>query len=207
MLKIVVLDTETTGLYNKKEQDLDKQPHIIQFAALFWDIFEDWQFSLSWTTDLLFKPPIPIPYETSQIHHIYDIDVKDKNPIDEDLYIIIQKLNECDIIIWHNIEFDINMLKVEVSRLKKKNILIDFQPKKVFCTMNESINWCKLPKKSWKGYKRPKLQELCKKALWDYFSGAHNALVDIEYTLRAFLSLYEKWIFKLEERQQQWLFD
>jgi len=31
-VKIFVYDTETTGFIDKKEIDLDKQPHIIQFA-------------------------------------------------------------------------------------------------------------------------------------------------------------------------------
>jgi hypothetical protein len=31
-MKIFVFDTETTGFINKKEFNLNKQPHIIQFA-------------------------------------------------------------------------------------------------------------------------------------------------------------------------------
>lgn len=205
-MRIIVLDVETTSLYNKKETDLDKQPYIVQFAGVVWTI-DNKEFIVEKEIDLLFKPPISIPYNVSEIHHIYDIDVKDKQPIDEDLIRITQLINEVDVVIWHNIEFDLNCIKVEIQRLKNKWELIDFQPKKIFDTMNESINWCRLPKKSWVWFKRPKLQELCKKALWEYFTGAHNALQDVKFTLKAFLKLYKDWIFNLEEREQQWLFD
>jgi DNA polymerase III epsilon subunit-like protein len=33
-MKIFVFDTETTGFIDKKESDLKKQPHIIQFAGI-----------------------------------------------------------------------------------------------------------------------------------------------------------------------------
>ncbi len=207
MTRIIVLDVETTSLYNKKETNLANQPYIIQFAWMYWEIDEEWNFELEWTIDLLFKPPIDIPAEVSEIHHIYNIDVKYKMPIDDDLIRITKLINEVDIVIWHNIDFDLNCIKIEIGRLKKKWIPIDLSPKKVFCTMTESVNYCRLPRKSWAWFKRPKLQELCRKALWEYFHWAHNALVDVEWTLKAFIKLFNEGIFKLEERKQQWLFD
>ena len=181
-ITICVFDTETTWLYSK-EKKIDEQPHIIQFAWIFWEIGEDGVFTQTEVIDELFKPPIEIPVVASEIHHIYNVDVKDKPPIEEWIPSIIEKLNNTDIIIWHNIEFDLTAIRTEVNRLKLKWVLIDFAPQKTFCTMNESIKYCKLPKKSWKGFKRPKLQELTKKALWEYLLWAHNAFVDVECTL------------------------
>lgn len=206
-MKIVVLDVETTWLYNKKETNLDNQPHIIQFAWIFWEMTDEWEFIEEEVIDRLYKPPIEIPYEVSQIHHIYNVDVKDKWSIWDWLKSIIDKLNEADIIIGHNIEFDINMIKLEVDRLKMKWELIDFAPKKVFCTMNNSINYCAIIRKTWTWFKRPKLQGLTKKTLWVYFTWAHNALEDTKWTLKAFLKLHNEWVFILEEREQLWLFN
>lgn len=205
-MKILVFDTETTGLYNKAERDLEKQPYIVQIAAIYGRL-EDWQFIEEWRLDELYKPPISIPYETSLIHHIYDVDVKDKAPIDEGIIGFCSLTSEVDIVIWHNIEFDISMLQCEISRLKQRGVNIDFTPKKTFCTMNESINWCRLPRKSWNWFKRPKLQELTKLALWQNFYWAHNAIVDVEWTLKAFIKLWNDWVFNPKEREQQWLFD
>jgi hypothetical protein len=33
-MKILIFDTETTGLPNKKESDLEKQPRVVQFAGI-----------------------------------------------------------------------------------------------------------------------------------------------------------------------------
>ena len=37
-MKILVFDTETTGFINKKEFNLEKQPHIVQFAGIIGEI-------------------------------------------------------------------------------------------------------------------------------------------------------------------------
>lgn len=42
-MKIFVFDTETTWFIDKKESDLDKQPNIIQFAWIMWEL-ENWEF-------------------------------------------------------------------------------------------------------------------------------------------------------------------
>ncbi len=49
--------------------------------------------------NMLFKPPIPIPYESSQIHHIYDVDVKNAPSFKEKLDEVMKYINEPDIII------------------------------------------------------------------------------------------------------------
>lgn len=204
-MKIMVFDSETTGLINKKAK-LEDQPHLVQFAGIVGTITEG-IFTEEDRIDLLVKPPIPIPDEASQIHHIYAIDVKDAPSVREVLPSLVKLINECDIVIWHNIEFDINMMQIEVDRLKMEGVVIDLAPKKTFCTMNESISYCRIPRKSGTGFKRPKLQELTKKVLWEYFFWAHSAIVDTEWTMKAFIKLWNEGVFKLKEREQIWLFD
>jgi DNA polymerase III epsilon subunit-like protein len=57
---------------------------------------------------------------------------------------IIKLINEPDIIVGHNIEYDENMIKLELRRLEKE---YEYRPKQTICTMNSSINFCKLPKR------------------------------------------------------------
>ena len=75
-MKILVFDTETTGFINKKEFDLAKQPYIIQFAGILGEL-ENGKYREIERKNIFIKPPISIPYGASQVHHIYDIDVKD----------------------------------------------------------------------------------------------------------------------------------
>jgi len=75
-VKILVFDTETTWFLNKKDLSLDAQPYIIQFAGILWEL-ENGVYTEIERKNILIKPPISIPYWASQVHHIYDIDVRD----------------------------------------------------------------------------------------------------------------------------------
>ena len=205
-MKVFVFDTETTWLFNKLEKNLDKKPYIIQFAWILVDMENDWLYNELERINIFIRPPISIPYETSKVHWLYDIDVLDKQPFEKQIESIIPYINNSDIIVWHNIEFDETMLKIEIDRLKQKWIWVDYNPKNIICTMKESIQYCRLPSKSWFWFKRPKLQELVKITLWDYFHWAHDAIVDVENTLKALSVLVEKWVIKLEKKETLTLF-
>ena len=200
-MKIFVYDTETTWFINKKEPDLNLQPNIIQFAWILWNL-ENWEFIEEKRIDIIINPKKPIPFASSQVHHLYDIDVKNAPYIEDVIDEIMTYINEPDIIIWHNIEYDESMVKLELKRLEQE---YRYQPKQVICTMNESTNFCKLPKKiassAW--YKRPKLWELHKKLFWEYFIWAHDAMVDVEATLRSFVELVKQDIIKLKEKKEE----
>ena len=200
-MKIFVFDTETTWFIDKKESDLDKQPYVIQFAWILGDIDKNWEFKEEERVNIIINPWSPIPYGSSQIHHIYDIDVKNKPKIDKAIEDILHYINSPDIIIWHNIEYDESMIKLELQRLNRVH---DYKPKQTFCTMNESINYCKLPKRNENspGYKRPKLGELHKKLFNKYFIWAHDAMVDVEATLKCFVELYKRDIIQVEEIEE-----
>lgn len=200
-MKIFVFDTETTWFIDKKEKDLNKQPNIIQFAWILWEL-KDWEFKKEKEVNILINPKKPIPYDSSQVHHIYDIDVKNAPFIENIIDEILEYINTPDIIIWHNIEYDIDMLKLELKRLDKEH---DFKPKQIECTMNSSINFCQLAKKNenstW--YKRPKLWELHKCLFWEYFIWAHDAMTDVKATLRSFIELVNNWTIKLVLKEQK----
>jgi hypothetical protein len=69
--------------------------------------------------------------------------------------------------------------------------------------MYSSREFCKLPKKMigspW--YKLPKLWELYKTLFWEYFVWAHDAMVDVDATVKSFLELVEKWVIVLEKKE------
>lgn len=188
-MKIFVFDTETTGFINKKETDLNKQPRIIQFAWVLWEV-KDWEFIQEKEINILINPKIPIPYQSSEVHHIYDIDVKNAPYIEDVIDEIIYYINLPDIIIWHNIEYDENMVKLELKRLEK---IYKYTPKQTLCTMKRTVDFCAI-QWNWKRFKYPKLWELHKKLFWEYFIWAHDALVDVNATLKCFIELKNKWV-------------
>jgi len=205
-MRIFVFDCETTGLYSKAEKDISKQPYIIQFSWILVDINQQGEWEEIERIDKLIKPPILIPYVTSQIHWLYDVDVIWKSSFAEQYKEIMKYIND-NTIVWHNVAFDVNMLQVEIERMKREWEPVDFCPKRIIDTMNSSINYCALPKKgTGKWFKRPKLQELTKKTLWHYFCWAHNAMVDVEYTLKAFAVLVREWVISLKGEEKLTLF-
>ncbi len=197
-MKIFVFDTETTWFINKKETDLDKQPKIIQFAWIIWEI-KDSKFIEEKRINILINPKISIPYVSSQVHHIYDIDVKNASFIEDVIEDIIWNINWPDIIIWHNIEYDEDMIKLELKRL---NMEYKYKPKQKVCTMKSTVDFCKI-EWNWNRFKYPKLWELHKILFWEYFIWAHDAMVDVEATLRCFVELLNKKIIKIEKSKDE----
>lgn len=197
-MNILIFDTETTWFIDKKNPDLNAQPYIIQFAWIYWKL-ENGEFSEIKRINQFIKPKISIPYAASQVHHIYDIDVKNAPSIEEYIDEFIKIINESDVIIWHNIEYDEEMIKLELKRLGRE---YEYNPKQILCTMKNTVEYCKLPW-SWERFKYPKLWELYKKLFWEYFIGAHDAIVDVEATLKSFLELHKIWVVKLEQKKEQ----
>lgn len=197
-MKILVFDTETTWFIDKKNPNLDTQPYIIQFAWIFGEL-KDGKFIEIKRINQFIKPKISIPYASSQVHHIYDIDVKNAPSIEEYIDDFLSIINESNIIIWHNIEYDEDMIKLELKRLGRE---FEYRPQQVLCTMKQTVDYCKLPG-NWERFKYPKLWELYKKLFWEYFIWAHDAIVDVEATLKAFLELHKLQVVKIQEKKQQ----
>lgn len=202
--KVLVFDTETTGLLWQKNAPLETRPYIVQFAGIVVEMDKYWNNKELARIDQFIKPPMKIPYVTSEIHWIYDCDVIDKKPLSWYAKTISYFLNEPDFIVAHNLAFDRDVLKYEFERLRKEWLPFDFIPKNTICTMEESRDWCNIPSKHKfaKRPKNPKLQELTKIALWTYFDWAHNAMVDVEWTLKAFIALVKNWTINFKEKEE-----
>jgi DNA polymerase III epsilon subunit-like protein len=199
-MRIFVFDTETTGFIDKKESNLDKQPRIIQFAGILGEIEND-SFKELEKVNIMINPGVPIPFWASQVHHIYDIDVQNAKKIDEVIEIILHYINTPDIVIGHNIEFDDEMIRLELKRLKRE---FDYRPKQLVCTMKQTVDFCQLIGNG-ERFKYPKLWELHKKLFWEYFIWAHDALVDVEATLKCFIELNKTWILTIRKQEAQTL--
>lgn len=197
-MKILVFDTETTGFIDKKESDLSRQPYIIQFAGILWEL-KNGEYKELWRKNIIINPGIPIPYAASQVHHIYDIDVKDAPSMDKQIDDFMDFLSQADALIGHNIEYDEDMIKLELKRYEKLHL---YNPPQIICTMKSTVDFCAI---RWNGerFKYPKLWELYKKLFGEYFIGAHDAMVDVEATLKCFLELEKRQVLQLENKTQE----
>lgn len=148
-MKLLVFDTETTGLPPRKKnthvsQWWKKYPHIVQIS---WVMFDTDFNTLLDSYDCIVSLPenIHIPDEASAIHKITNEIMKKKG---ENIIDILQLfticIKKCDILIAHNMEFDKKMLIAEYMRNGIVSPFVFNQPKE-YCTMKNNIDFCKIP--------------------------------------------------------------
>lgn len=196
-MKVFVFDTETTWFINKKDPSLEAQPKIVQFAWILGNL-ENWKWTEEKRVDILINPKMPIPFDSSKVHHIYDIDVKNAPFIEDKIDEFLEYINKSDVIVWHNIEYDEEMIKIELKRLNSE---YKYNPKQVICTMKNTVDFCAI-KWNWERFKYPKLWELHKKLFEEYFVWAHDAIVDVEATVKCFVELVNIGILKIEKKEE-----
>lgn len=182
-MRICVWDTETTG-FATKGGDITQQPYIVQFAAIEGELIDGVYTEIA-RHDILIKPRISIPFASSQVHGIYDRNVEYREYIESYLDEILRVLNRNDIVAGHNIEYDEQILGFELERAGR---IGDYAPQNTICTMRSSTEYCKLQGRGF-SYKPPKLAELHKHLFDEWFEGAHNAMVDVEATMRSLIEL------------------
>ena len=117
--------------------------------------------------------------QTSANQHCY--------PLKEVLKEFIEDLDSSRLIVGHNIDFDIAIIRNDLSAIGLPDA---FGTKRRICTMRASTEWCRILNYNGnKGYKWPKLEELFYRLFGHYFDGAHDALVDTQITKKCFFEL------------------
>jgi DNA polymerase III epsilon subunit-like protein len=207
-MRLLVFDTETTGLPQSKfisPSTLHQWPYIVQFSYIIYDTSLN---DIIQSRDYVIKLPesILISEESSKIHGITnEISQQDGVYINDVLSEFFYFLRGVDLLIGHNIEFDINMIKIELLRIIDKNSLTQEQIKfykyelhflinfkNISCTLKDSIKFCniQLIDKNGKSFlKYPKLIELHEKLFNKSPTNLHNSFNDILVTLRCFMKL------------------
>tara|TARA_B100001093_G_C26826299_1_gene1014186 strand:+ start:187 stop:840 length:654 start_codon:yes stop_codon:yes gene_type:complete len=195
-MKILVFDTETTGLPKDKAKvnEIEKWPYIIQLSYL---LYDDSNNKILFYYDDIIKlnNNINISDESIKIHGITRAKSNRKGVnINSALTKFNETLLEANIIVGHNISFDIRMLMVEFKRNNMQHLFSNSQGYgiKEYCTMKKSVNICKLLKTNSKGntyYKYPRLSELHFTLFNKNPKGLHDSMGDILICLRCYYKI------------------
>lgn len=207
-MKVLVFDTETSGLPQTKilnPDTLHKWPTIVQLSYVIYDLSLN---NIVESKDYIIKVPknIQIPEETTKIHGITNEICEIKGVfINNVLNKFFSDLTGVDMLIGHNIDFDINMIKASLLRIIYENVLTRNQLKKykynlhhitnfknICCTLQDSIKFCNIQAINKFGnpyLKYPKLIELHQKLFNSSPNNLHNSFNDILVTLRCFMKL------------------
>lgn len=183
---IIFFDTETTGVPSKKVPfNHPSQPHIVQIAAL----QHDEKRQVIGQLNFIIKPEgWTIPAEAAKVHGItQDIAEKYGIPLILAMASFNNMLKTAKLAVAHNLAFDNNICGIAYNRLNKPNQLKEMDK---YCTMQSSIDVCKLPGRYGKP-KWPKLQEAYVHFFNREFEGAHNAMNDVEACAEVYYKLQE----------------
>lgn len=186
-------DTETTGKaksFNASFKDTDNWPRITQLA---WQVYnEDGRLFKSFSS--LIKPDgWEVPKEQFFIDNNMSTErcEKEGEAISSVIYKFLVELNQCKYLLAHNMSFDLNVMACEMYRL---NITAENKPIK-FCTMKSMTDIMQLPGPY--GFKYPSLNELHNYLFGEDFTGAHDAMDDVNATAKCFFELKRKNIITL----------
>jgi hypothetical protein len=187
--RVMVFDTETTGLITKSKAgvypvSLDQQPHILQLSFVIYDI-DTWKIEKS--TDLFIKidPSVFISEKITELTGItHEICDTKGVSIEEALTEFYHEYIKCGYIVAHNLDFDRDIILIEIQRLltpprgqsveikwkaKQPNwycvfntVYENLTEKKMFCTMKLGKAVCNIENvtATRKYLKPPKLAEL-----------------------------------------------
>lgn len=189
-MRYLFFDTETTGLprnFKAPYTDVDNWPRIVQLS---WLVSEDSQVTKE--SDNIIKVDFPIPEQSSRVHGITnEVSLEKGKDLDVVLEDFLSDVKMADVLICHNLSFDLAVLQAELLRAERDPEL----GKRMFCTMKSAVNYCQLPGNY--GFKWPKLEELYDICFQEKLENAHDAMVDVRATFRCFDKLERDKVFVL----------
>ncbi|MCD4705124.1 3'-5' exonuclease [bacterium] len=185
-------DTETTGLplnWNAPISDLENWPRLVQIA---WLQYDESGKEIKNKVYIIKPEKFFIPAESARVHGITTDLANEKGiSLEAALNEFSADLNDSQILIAHNMNFDEKIIGAEFLRKSVNNNLSNI---KKFCTMTSSTDFCEIPGKG--KFKFPKLQELYFKLFAKNFDDAHDASVDTKACAKCFFELKKKKIIK-----------
>jgi DNA polymerase-3 subunit alpha len=198
----LIFDTETTGLPITKsygvfpdytELNFYNSSRIVQISY----IITDYELNKLEESDTIIKADT-FKIKNSSFHGITDLISQTKGTpfveFAEDLY---HSLDHVDVLIAHNIDFDINILLSELFRYGLYECIKKIQSKKHICTMKNTKFLVNATFKMCDGIKDPNLKELYHFATGEEMENHHNSMQDTLHLYRAIKILYLNGTFKV----------
>lgn len=185
MKTIIFFDTETTGLpksYNAPSSDTESWPRLVQLSWL----VTDTDGNLLKSGNHIIRPVgFEIPEEASNVHGITQHRaLAEGEDLEEVIDAFMTDAESTDLIVGHNINFDIHVVGAELCRLGREDSL---RHRHYECTMRSSTSFCQIPNR--RGFKFPKLQELHYRLFGSNFENAHDSSADVSATAKCYFEL------------------
>ena len=179
MSTLLVFDTETTGLFNSKlpveEATLDYFPYVVQFS---WLLIDTRTYKVQ-EYDYYIKCPIPVPPESTNCHGITtNMSLVRGHSFAKTFAIFNECMKQCDLVVGHNLHFDLTVLKAECLR----NHIPFTLNKPTYCTMKSTTKLCGLGK-------YPRLSFLHQFLFQEEATNLHSSMIDVLVCTRCYMKL------------------
>lgn len=194
---ILFFDTETNGLpadYNAPPRDTDNWPRIVQLAYSVRRLDGE----LVFERDVIIRPDgwnIP----PDMIHGISEAEALEVGlPVAPEITLFLDWVEKCNYLVAHNLNFDYPVFAAEYIRAARAGT-VEVRKAEIgkICTMQSTVEFCRIPGRFGK-YKWPKLSELHFKLFGCDFEGAHNALFDVNATVKCFFELLKREVIQIK---------
>ncbi len=187
----IIIDVETTGLpvrnRDYKDTTAYENARIVQFTMMLCDH----KFQQIELKDFIIKRS-GFAIGNSHIHGITD-EISDEKGVDikEAIQVLSDYLKQVDMIIAHNADFDINVIKAELYRNPcYSDIITAMDSKEVVCTMKRTSKFVNIKGKY--GIKYPSLAELYLHLFNEPLENAHNSMYDVINLHKIVIELHHK---------------
>jgi len=186
-MRVIVFDTETTGLpisWEASADDVNNWPRIVEIA---WLVLDGHAKKL-YVRQVVRPEGFSVPKEIAAIHGISNEEaLRVGSSLNYVMACFVKAIASADMVVAHNIGFDYPVVNCELIRL---GIEYPLSEANHFCTMRSTVELCQISGGS--GYKWPKLQELYRYLFGVNFSDAHSALADANATADCFIELNKR---------------
>ena len=159
-------------------------PRVTQLA---WQLYSEDRCLLAESATLIKPDGWTIPKEKFFIDNGHSTERCEREgiPLTAALTLLVDGINNADLMVAHNLAFDLPVLQAEMIRT---GINAARKPAK-FCTMVATTDVCKIPNRRGNDFKWPKLEELHRFLFAYEFDGAHDALADVKALAKCFFAL------------------
>jgi DNA polymerase III epsilon subunit-like protein len=201
-MKVLVFDTETTGLPQRNEQGRSPSiyeshlwPHIIQLSYILYDT-NTHKMLVNHDHVIKLSEDVEISEKSVEMHGITrERSMREGMDIHEALELFHICMLSADMVIAHNLAFDRQMILVECIRNNRPGPFKFKTPEQFFCTMKSTVELCRIEaiskKNGEKYFKYPTMSELHEHLFHECPQNTHNSLVDILICLRCFVYIID----------------
>ncbi len=191
-MSILVFDTETTGLPPRGVTDPKAPglPHVVELGAAVFAVSVNGAFERVRGFSTIIKPDgWEIPEAAAKVHGIStERAAAEGVPAWRALWMFERLIRSAEIVVAHNLDFDLLMINAEFARIGFGSPMIGIDK---FCTMKATTPICRIPGR-YRDFKWPKLEEAYRHLFGEDFDGAHSAEADLEACARIYAELMRR---------------